>query len=181
MSNSIKKNVYLRVSEIEPELLRSYIINEVGEKAKDKLYNYLRDLTESYPQFEGWFFNVVIPDIELKNGKREIIIALSEVEDFPGSVLTGIAILKNTDEEKKICTFRIHENFRSQGIGTELFEECFKYLGTKKPIITISSDRKEMFEHHIKFYNFAETQVLEDYYKKNSIEYVYNGHLEGKS
>ncbi|RKP47853.1 GNAT family N-acetyltransferase [Cohnella endophytica] len=177
MSAVIRNNLFLKVSEIEPEQLRSYIINEVGEKAKDKLYNYLKDLTESYPEFEKWFFDAVIPEIEMKNGNRQIIIVLSEVEAKPSLVLTGIAILKKTDTEKKICTIRIHDNFRNQGIGSELFEKCFEYLETRKPIITISSDRKEMFETHIKNYNFSETQILKDYYKKDSTEYVYNGYL----
>ncbi|OFI05011.1 hypothetical protein CLOACE_19800 [Clostridium acetireducens DSM 10703] len=177
MKIKIKKNFYYRVSQIEPEVMRHFMINEVGEKAKEKLYNYLRDLAESYPQFDEWFYNTVIPEIELKNGEREIIIVLSELEGCNKAVLSGIAILKKKQLEKKICTFRIHEDYRNQGIGTELFEKCFEYLGTKKPMISISQDRKEMFEKHIKCYEFEETQILKDYYKKGSIEYVYNGWL----
>lgn len=79
----IIQHTFYKVSEIEPEVLRHFMINEVGERAKDKLYNYLRDLTESYPDFENWFYNVVIPEVELKDGKREIIIVLSEIEDIP--------------------------------------------------------------------------------------------------
>jgi GNAT superfamily N-acetyltransferase len=177
MGAKIKKNIFLKVSEIEPEILRRYMINEVGEKAKDKLYNYLRDLAESYPQFESWFYNVVIPEVGIKNGEREIIIVVSEIEGLTQVILTGIAILKNKEQEKKICTFRVHEDFRDYGIGSELFEKCFEFLKTRKPIITISSDRKDMFENHIKKYGFNETQILKDYYKENSIEYVFNGYL----
>ncbi|AFQ44899.1 GNAT family N-acetyltransferase [Desulfosporosinus meridiei] len=178
MKMKVKKNYYHKVSQIEPEVLRRFMINEVGEKAKEKLYNYLKDLVDSYPKFDEWFFNTIIPEVELKNGEREIIIVLSELEDNK-VVLTGIAILKKKQSEKKICTFRIHEDYRSQRIGTELFEKCFEYLGTRKPIISISQDRKEMFENHIKSFCFEETQVLKDYYKKDSIEYVYNGYLTG--
>lgn len=178
MKSKIKKNNYYKVSQIEPEVLRHFMITEVGEKAKEKLYNYLRDLAESYPRFDHWFYNVVIPEVEKKNGEREIIIVLSELEDCYETVLTGIAILKKKQLEKKICTFRVHEDYRNQGIGTELFEKCFEYLGTRKPIITIANNRKEIFEKHILNYNFEEKQVLEDYYKQGSIEYVYNGFLE---
>lgn len=177
MDKKIKENLYLQVSQIEPELLRHYMIAEVGEKAKDKLYNFLRDLAESYPNFDEWFYNVVIPEIELKNGEREIIIVLSQLEDQDKVFLTGIAILKKKEHEKKICTFRVHEDYRNQGIGTELFEKCFEFLGTRKPIITISQDRKEMFDKHIVNYNFDEIQTLKDYYKIGSVEYVYNGIL----
>ena len=174
----IKNNFFFRVSKIEPEQLRHFMITEVGEKSKDKLYNYLKDLAQSYPDFDRWFYNTVIPELEDKTEKREIIIALSELEEIKNTVLTGIAILKKTKEEKKICTFRIHEDYRNQGIGTELFEECFKFLGTKKPIFTVSSDRKEMFQGHIDKYHFEEMQQLKDYYMNDSIEYVYNGVLE---
>lgn len=177
MGANIIKNIFLKVSEIEPEILRLYMINEIGEKAKDKLYNYLRDLAESYPQFENWFYSVVIPEVSLKNREREIIIVISEIEGEAQVTLTGIAILKNKEQEKKICTFRVHEDYRDNGIGSELFESCFEFLGTRKPIITISSDRKDMFEYHIKKYDFFETQILKDYYKENSVEYVYNGYL----
>ncbi|MEK4430184.1 GNAT family N-acetyltransferase [Paenibacillus sp. FSL M7-0802] len=176
----IIQHTFYKVSEIEPEVLRHFMINEVGERAKDKLYNYLRDLTESYPDFENWFYNVVIPEVELKDGKREIIIVLSEIEGHPQALLSGLAILKKTKREKKICTIRIHEDFRNQGIGSELFEKCFEFLKTRKPIITISHFRKEMFDNHISNYNFIETQVLKDYYKQDSIEYVYNGFLVEK-
>lgn len=177
MKTKVEKNFYYRVSQIEPEVLRHFMINEVGEKAKEKLYNYLRDLAESYPQFDDWFYNVVIPEVELKNGEREIIIVLSELKGSSKAMLTGIAILKKKELEKKICTFRVHENYRNQGIGTELFEKCFEYLDTRKPIITISDNRKEIFKKHIINYKFEETQILKDYYKKGSIEYVYNGFL----
>lgn len=177
MNIGIENTTFYKISEFEPETLRCYMITEVGEKAKDKLYNHLKDLTQSYPDFENWFYNIVIPEVELKNGQREIIIALSKLASKPKVVLTGIAILKKTDSEKKICTFRIHDNYHNQGIGTQLFEQCFTYLGTRKPIITISEDRKLMFERHIKTFRFVETQSLKDYYKKGSTEYVYNGLL----
>ncbi len=122
----IKNNFFFRVSKIEPEQLRHFMITEVGEKSKDKLYNYLKDLARSYPDFDRWFYDTVIPELEDKTERREIIIVLSELEEIKNTVLTGIAILKKTKEEKKICTFRIHEDYRNQGIGTKLFEECKK-------------------------------------------------------
>jgi len=174
---NIEKTTYHNVSEIEPEDLRLFMINEVGERAMDKLYNQLKDLVQSYPNFGSWFYNIVIPELKLKNGTREIVIALSKIEGHDKSILTGIAILKRNRLEKKICTFRIHDDYRNQGIGTELFEKCFEYLGTRTPIITISEDRKNMFEHHLTNYCFQETERLANYYNQGSIEYVYNGKL----
>jgi ribosomal protein S18 acetylase RimI-like enzyme len=166
------------ISKIEPAELRRLTMNEVGEKSKEKLYNYLRDLAESYPDFDDWFYDTVIPAINLKNNTREIIIAITEVEKEKKYLISGIAILKKTKDEKKICTFRIHEDFRNCGIGSDLFEQCFSYLETRKPIITISQNRIEMFKSHLERYEFEETQQLNDYYKNGSIEFVFNGYLE---
>lgn len=176
MKNKILKNEYCRVSEITPEFLQKYIIDLVGEKAQDKLYNFLKDLSYSYPNFKKWFYDTVYPEVREHNEEREIIIVISEFENGK-SDLTGIAILKKKESEKKICTFRVHEDYRNQGIGKSLFEECFNYLDTKKPIITISEDRKIMFEKYINNYQFEETQILDNYYKEGSTEYVYNGTL----
>ena len=178
MKDKVFKNSFYKVSEIEPEMLRKFMLNEVGEKSKEKLYNYLRDLAESYPEFDKWFYEIVIPEVEKKDDKREIIIVLSELSGENKVVLSGIAILKRTDSERKICTFRVHEEYRNLGIGTALFEECFIFLNTRKPIITISSDRIEMFKKHIENYGFVQKQVLTNYYKQGSDEYVYNGTLE---
>lgn len=176
MTKIINTN-FIKLSETEPEAVRRLMINEVGEKAKEKLYNNLKDLAESYPNFGEWFYNTVMPEMELKNGEREIIIAVSEVENRKKYLLTGIAILKKTVDEKKICTFRVHKDFRNQGIGTGLFEECFKYLDTKKPKITISENTIDMFKKHIEYYQFDRCEILDGYYKKGIKEYVYNGKL----
>ncbi|WP_145413876.1 GNAT family N-acetyltransferase [Paenibacillus xylanexedens] len=178
MEVSIVKNIFLKISEIEPSELRKFIISEIGEKSKDKLYNYLKDLSESYPQFEEWFYNIVIPEVEEKTGEREILLVVSEIEGNPQAILSGIAILKKSKEEKKICTFRVHQDFENKGIGTELFERCFEYLGTRKPIISISEDRIEMFKYHIEKYKFEKTQEISGIYKPNLIEYVFNGYLK---
>lgn len=176
MNNQIKTS-YVNLSKTQPECIRKLMINEVGEKSKEKLYNNLKDLADSYPNFENWFYNIVIPEMELQNGEREIIIAISEIEEPQKFILTGIAILKRKAHEKKICTFRVHKDFRNHGIGTGLFKQCFNYLGTEKPIITISENTIDMFKKHIENYNFIEYEVLDGYYKIGIKEYVYNGKL----
>lgn len=175
--NKIINTNYLKVTEIEPEALRNYIVADVEEKSMDILYNDLKDLASSYPNFEKWFDTIVRPEVELKDGKREIIIALSEMPQKPKSILTGIAILKKTDKQKKICTFRIHDTYRNQGIGTKLFEKCFEYLGTRKPVISISDEKINSFKKHIDKYDFELVEILDGYYVSGRKEYVYNGKL----
>lgn len=176
MKNKIKRTEYIKVSEIRPEILRKHICSEVGEKATDVLYNYLKlDLTLNYPNFKEWYYNTVIPELNKEDGEREIIIALSEMYESFSTEITGIAILKRREHEKKICTIRIHENYRNLGIGTQLFKECFKYLGTEKPIITISEDREELFKKHIEKFGFKKVSVIKDLYRNGISEIIYNG------
>lgn len=164
--------VYIKASEIKPEELKIYISSIVGSISQKSIYNDLSDLSDSYPDFKSWYENKVIKEISEGNKQREIIIALENNEE-----IVGISILKKTKEEKKICTFRIHEDYRNQGVGKSLFEESFKYLETRKPIITISENRKKMFEPLIKYYNFELVQKLPNYYKEDVVEFVYNGKI----
>lgn len=179
MKNKIKRTEYIKISEIKPEILRKRICAEVGDKATDVLYNYLKlDLTLNYPNFKEWYYNTVIPELNNSKGEREIIIALSEIEGIEITEITGIAILKRTKYEKKICTFRIHEDYRELGIGSNLFRECFKYLGTEKPMITISEDREEMFKNHIEKFGFKRVSIIKNLYRLGIDEIIYNGEFK---
>lgn len=177
MKYKVIKTEFTKVTEIQPEIVRNYMVNKLEGKFMDTLYNNLKELVSSYPNFEDWFDNTVRPEIDRKDGKREIIVAFSEVEGKKDLELTGIAILKKTSMEKKICAIRIHEDYRNQGIGSGLFEYCFKYLDTRKPIMSICEDKLPIFEKHINKYRFELKQTLDDYYVKGKKEYVFNGTL----
>lgn len=175
MPNLLKSTPY-RLSQISPEEIREYLIYEVGEKSQHKIYNKLVDLKDSYPEFDSWFHNTVYPELTASPEQREIIIVITTLEKK--KVLTGIAILKKTSTERKICTIRIHEHFRGRGIGTMLFEECFSFLGTRLPVITISENREADFVKHINKFGFIKTQSLKGLYKPECIEFIYNGAID---
>lgn len=115
---------------------------------------------------------------EKRNG-RVMLIAISDVkiDGITVKQLTGIAILKNTNREKKICTFRVFPKYREQGIGSMLLNICFKYLGTTKPLISISSLSRDAFTHIIEKYKWELYETLPDFYQKGVTEYVFNGFL----
>ena len=163
----------IKVTDITPEEIKRIFCLGLMTTLEEKLYNFLRDLDEYYPNFREWYLNTVYKEIEQRNGKREILILVSEQNE-----IIGISILKKTDNEKKICAFRIREDYRKQGIGRVLFEESFKWLGTRKPLISISEFHIRAFEYYIKEYDFQLVQELKGYYKKSIIEYVYNGKLK---
>lgn len=175
--HKIENTTYHKVSDLNPKEFREFFTNELRLYSKSKIYNQISDLSEIYPNFDDWFFNVVIPDLELKNGVREIIFSLTKIIDNSIPVLSGIAILKKTDHEKKICTIRVHEHFRNFGIGSELFEKCFEFLETRKPVISISENSMDMFRKHIEDFNFELSHQLKGYYVSGITEYVFNGDL----
>ena len=80
-----------------------------------------KKLVYEYNNFEEWFSQLFISDILLKND-REIIICECDYQ------LAGVAILKNDDIEKKICTLRVAKRFQKQGIGQHLMELSFEWL-----------------------------------------------------
>lgn len=169
---------FVKLSTVTPDQVRKWAMKEIGIKAKIKIFNYLRDLGDNYPEFDKWYFEKVISEVEENDGKRDIIIALNNSPNSMDISIVGIAILKRTENEKKICTIRIHEDFRNQGFGQRLFEECFEYLNTRRPIISISEDRLDMFENIITKYNFILKQKLSSYYRDGLTEYVFNGELQ---
>lgn len=148
---------------------------------ENKIYQFLRDLKRTYPNIESWYINRVISDMKKYPEKRDIIISISEnnISNLKYEV-SGIAILKKTKEEKKICTFRIDEKYQNNGIGKLLFEECFKYLETDKPLFTVPGEKKEVFQKYIKKFKFEPCESLVNYYIEGSVEYVYNGCLPKK-
>lgn len=131
-----------------------------------RAYNVTDCICKDYPNHFNWYWEKTVPAV-LK-GTREIIIATIDKK------IVGVVILKK-EEECKICTLLILENCRGRGIATTLLNESFKYLGTTKPLITIGSNKIEMFYKIIKKYEWEQTQVLENYYNDDSKEIVFNG------
>jgi len=127
-----------------------------------------------YPNFDEWF-DKVLKEIEEDNIKREILF-FGNV-DSNGLQIEGIAILKNTEEEKKICYLYIsfYEDVEN------VFEEIYNYLGIETPLITVE---KEIFENKYENYlvtskkerklKFNLTSVVPDKYVKGKTELIFN-------
>jgi len=150
-------------------------ISKLGEHSSEEFNQYINDVFEklcflkkSYPNFKKWYYEKVVNDI--KYGKREILIRQID-ED-----IAAIAILKKCDEIK-ICSFLVLPQYRKRGIGKELMEKSMDILGTKKPMITVSSESMTSFRQLLNNFGFEQYEKLDNYYKKNSSEYVFNGYL----
>lgn len=127
-------------------------------------------LCQDYPKYFEWYWSKNFPRVF--NGTGEIVVCI--IDDN----IAGIASLKKINTEKKICTFFVVKEYRGQHVATKMLEYIFEYLGTSKPLITITDYKVLSFVPIIKKYNWKLTQITsKGYYNNASCEFVYNGRL----
>jgi ribosomal protein S18 acetylase RimI-like enzyme len=135
-------------------------------KIKDTILDVFKTMEIKYPNFDDWFGKIFV-EVLMEDVRRDIILAMD------GNKIAGILILKDMDGEKKVCNIVVLPEYRKQGVATELFELAFEYLGTRKPMISMSQDLVPSFAALIRKYKFKLTNI--DYtYNKNKIEFYYN-------
>ena len=170
-SGEIKRHKILKYSQVDlntRENLKKFLINKTSKQSIKSLY----------PNFDEWF-DKVLKEIEEDNTKREILF-FTNIDNY-GLQIDGIAILKNTEEEKKICYLYIS---LFEDIDN-IFEEIYNYLGTETPLLTVE---KEVFENKYKYIlqpvneetkkrrklKFNLTSIVPDKYVKGKTELIFN-------
>ena len=83
-----------------------------------------------YPNYEEWFWDKQVRG--LFDGNRDIIVAIKN------NKVIGISNIKNTLEEKKICTLTVDKRYRMKTVGSKLVDISTLMLGTATPVITMS-------------------------------------------
>lgn len=161
------KILVIRLSTVEPESLREYFEDKASMLV---IYHKIENLTNIYPDIKKWYEEKIKKALAKKDSTREVLVVLDRQE----LKIAGIAILKKTQEENKICTIRVEKEYLNQGIGTQLFEEAFKYLEDTKPLITISEDNIECFKPILKKFDFKLVEKIKGLYVPGKIEYIYN-------
>jgi hypothetical protein len=132
------------------------------------VYNILKPLSNSYPEFDSWFWDKVVPGVSL--GDDKIIVAETK------NSLVGVSIIKSTDTEKKLRALRISDEFQKKGYGLYLIDESLKQLNFDKPIISVSEEMINDYSRiFINRYNFNISHVYKGLYRKNKLEYEFNG------
>lgn len=139
-----------------------------------KLRKFVSKLSFEYPRFFDWF-DMLFDGNGVLNKNREIILCLRK------SNIVGVAILKKSLEEKKICTLRVDRAYQRQGIGKRLVELSLDYLNEDKPLVTVHKNKKYQFDALFKRYGFKVEDEKWGYYKLFSTEISYNGALENKA
>ena len=143
-------------------------MKQVRVKADDSqtitaIYEFLHDLDNEYSNFSKWYYSTVVPGLASEN-----LIIYTVLDD---GKIVAVLILKDADE-KKICTLRVAEHYRCQGIATKL--QC------TNPLITVSSIHINEFEFLLKKNSFTLYKKYENYYKQGIVEYAFNGLLPEK-
>lgn len=137
---------------------------------KQRSYIFLQDLNREYPAFRKWFECLFVFPECLKSD-RAILFCMK------GREIAGLAILKRTDEEQKICTLRVDRRFQRMSAGRALMRMSFEWLENDKPLITVHKSKYREFNKLFRYYDF----VLEDkkwcYYKLFNTELAFNGEL----
>ena len=123
---------------------------------------------EDYPEYKDWFLNKQVKGISLD---RDIIFAVYNNE------IVGVSSIKGDSIEKKICTLYVKKCFRRNSIGTKLVKLSCMELETDKPLITISSNKLYDYRKIILERDWECNEVIDNLYKFDSDEYVFNGSL----
>jgi hypothetical protein len=170
-NDGLKENKVLKYSELNGK------IKEIIKKELEFTFFKKQKLNKKYPNFKEWI-NKAYKEIEENNNEREMFIFL-DVKNLSFKI-SGIAILKNKVEEKKICYLYISELKNKK----EIFEEIHKYLKTETPLITIEKELyEEKYERFLsdvtvfdkkEFLKFKLTSIVPDKYVKGKTELIFN-------
>lgn len=136
-----------------------------------KIFSFLSLLIFEYPQFSKWYWSLYTDMGTLKK-TREILICLDD------TTIVGVAILKKTSDEKKVCTLRIANKYQKMGLGQIMLEKSFEILNTEKPLITIHISKHYNFNKLFNRYGFTIEQELSGCYGVFKSELSYNGILD---
>lgn len=139
-------------------------------KIAEEIFKNISHLGALYPNFADWYFNKVVNG--LVNGSRSFII------EFRDGKFAGVAILKDTENEKKICTLSINDEFKSKGLGYKLFEKSMRLLNTDKPLASVSEDRLPEFEKIFDKLGYQYSAEYSGLYLPNKSEFSFNGLLQ---
>jgi len=161
----------IKLSTIKESLILNKPQDEIL-KVCNKIYDMTAFIGKDYPGYKNWFYQKHLKETLNKNSKRDIIIACDEFDN-----ICGVALIKQDEKEKKICTLFVDEKARGLGIGTMLIEKSFELLKTTKPLITFVDYKLPVFQRLIKKYDWQQTEIVKGLYNDENQELVYNGYL----
>lgn len=140
---------------------------EIDDDLCAKVHHLTKPISQTYPEQPQWLEEKFFPN--LNNGSRKMVLA----SDITGR-LAGVALLKDTAEEKKICCLFVRKDCRGNGISGKLMQKSLEVLGTDKPLLTISDKNYPQLKRLLELHQFKFSYQKKNAYKKNNTEYYFN-------
>lgn len=150
-----------------------YEIQTIDYYSSDNLalYNEISLLTQpinaTYSKHSTWLKEKFFPG--LKDGSRKMVIALDEKKQ-----LAGVALLKDTAEEKKLCCLFVRKDCRGYGIASSLMQKTFQLLKTNKPVVSVSDKNYPQLKKLLEINEFKFSYRKNGAYEKDTTEYYFN-------
>lgn len=166
----------IKIRMIYIESIKNYIGNTSEEDLvglASKIYEITNFMCNDYPKYEEWYFTKQLP-ATINSNKRNILFVRNPENN---EEIISMACLKKDEEEKKICTIYVSDKYRGLGIGKAIIEESMKWLGTTKPLITLTDYKLEMFKPIINKYDWKLTEIVSGLYNAKTQEFCFNGTL----
>lgn len=131
-----------------------------------QISHFLSDISALYPNFNYWLqYKFYQPSHE---SQRKIIIAHN------GTALLGIALLKKSHDENKICTLYTSPFHQGQGIGSQLVDLSLQYFDSPDVLITVAQEKLIELAPILKSKGFICTSSIQGFYRPESTEYFFN-------
>ncbi|MEY0169864.1 GNAT family N-acetyltransferase [Providencia rettgeri] len=132
------------------------------------LYYFLNPVTIFYPNFSSWFnLKYSCKNNELK--ERGVILAYDESD-----TIVGASLLKNSIEEKKICTFFIRSDYQYRGVGDTLMKKSLmKFRDNDEVLITCSELVNQQLLPILRKFHFNDIGSAKNLYQSGYTEFFY--------
>lgn len=126
----------------------------------------LSDVGQYYPNFKEWLYFTFRSG--MNSNERKILVA------HDGGSMSGLALLKDTAGEKKICTFFILPEYRGQSLGMELMRRSLLELAERNIFITVAEERQKELSPILVASGFTLDSTLANHYRKERTEFFYS-------
>jgi GNAT superfamily N-acetyltransferase len=142
----------------------------IPEADLQRVFGRLQFLEADYPDFDGWYWNTVVP--EARHGEIRRIHFVERDQQ-----IAGVYIAKRSLTERKLCNVWVAPEWERSGMGVRLMLDAMQWMGTSTPLASVSEARMPQFADIMTRLGYVLTQVLDGYYRPGSREFVYNGAL----
>lgn len=120
--------------------------------------DFVKPISYHYVDFNSWLNKILIESKEFKKYYyRDILIVLDEKDKN----IVGILILKKSDEENKLCTIFVKEDYRNKGLGHLLFFIADEILGSDISL-SVKFENLKYIKSNLSIFNYKELYKKDD-------------------